>query len=481
MITGVMRPLSSSSFSLMMRTRAVSPGRLRRIRLKRSMCSTPMLLRMWIAHFLPSVARSIPTGHCLDPLEILVFCFVSSATNIFSRLVYSRYLSRSYIDYSCHLVMSSTGASWPIVAGTVYTANLGITRIILNITTNPSIRFLLICGEDSALFQPGQSLVALAEQGVDDARRIIGSAGYDPVLPTITPEQIDQFRKQVEVLDWTGEEDLQTLEERVKSLSARNPGTFKTDKTLTSTSAAGERFTSIRPGGQREPLLYDPKGYFVISIDPEQKEIILRHYLPNHTPAHEMRGRGATSMLLGLFRDGLETQLSHAGYLGEELAKAQTALQFGMRYDQDRPLRPRESPAAATTLPQATVSEKQSTTQPQAPPKRTFVEVSTLKQLETIAPNTDIDLFLSVTDLPREHVLGGRFVEPDTTGASRVLRGTSQRIEIEWTAASRLVMGGAEDLVIGAILRVVGKFDKNNLIHGEQIIVLTRVEKQRDN
>src|SRR6266576_5504611 len=217
------------------------------------------------------------------------------------------------------------------IAGIVYTANLGIARIILNITTTPSIRFLLICGKDSALFQPGQSLVALAEQGVDDATRIIGPAGYDPVLPTITPDQIDQFRKQVEVLDWTGEEDLQTLEERVKSLSARNPGTFKTDKTLTSTSAAGERFTSIRPGGPREPLLYDPKGYFVISIDPEQKEIILRHYLPNHTPAHEMRRRGATSMLLCLLRDGLVTQLSHAGYLGEELAKAQTALQFGMR------------------------------------------------------------------------------------------------------------------------------------------------------
>src|SRR5438046_7353477 len=99
--------------------------------------------------------------------------------------------------------MSSTGSSWPVVAGTykvgdpkapvavcaltserlmdplavlpgvaiagmVYTANLGIARIILNITTNPSIRFLLICGKDSALFQPGQSLVALAEQGVDD-------------------------------------------------------------------------------------------------------------------------------------------------------------------------------------------------------------------------------------------------------------------------------------------------------------------------
>src|SRR5205807_6498802 len=107
-----------------------------------------------------------------------------------------------------------------------------------------------------------------------------------------------------------------------------------------------------------------------------------------------LHGRRATSMLLGLLRDGLVTQLRHSGYLGEELAKAQTALQFGLRYDQDRPLRPRESPAAATTtLPQATGSEKQSTTQPQAPPKRTFVAVSTLKQLESTAPNTDVDLF----------------------------------------------------------------------------------------
>src|SRR5437016_14413726 len=130
---------------------------------------------------------------------------------------------------------------------------------------------------------------------------------------------------------------------------------------------SGEQFVSIRPGGQREPLVYDPKGYFVISLDREKEEIVLRHYLPDHTPAHEMRGRGATSMLLGLLREGLVTQLSHAGYLGEELAKAQTALQLGLRYDQDRPLRLRESPAAATTLPQVIGSEKQSTTQPHAP------------------------------------------------------------------------------------------------------------------
>src|SRR3989475_10130563 len=294
------------------------------------------------------------------------------------------------------LVSPLVGVQGVAIAGIVYTANLGITRIIVNITSNPAIRFLLICGKDSALFRPGQSLVALSEHGVDGQRRIVQAAGYDPVLPSIDPEQVAQFRKQVEVLDWTGEEDVELLQERIKSLTVRNPGMFVTDQTKAAASKSQEEFVSIRPGGQREPLIYDPKGYFVITIEPESKEILLRHYLPDHTSAHEMRGRGATSMLLGLLRDGLVTQLSHAGYLGEELAKAQVALQFGLRYDQDRLLRPRESPEAVS--PQATGSEKQSTTPSQAPLKRSFVDVSTLKQLETIAPNADVDLFLSVTD-----------------------------------------------------------------------------------
>src|SRR5215475_7245658 len=93
------------------------------------------------------------------------------------------------------------------IAGKVYTANLGITRIVQNITANPAIRFLLICGKDSPLFHPGQSLVALAEKGVDTDRRILGSIGYEPVLSTLDPALIAQFRRQVEVVDWAGEED----------------------------------------------------------------------------------------------------------------------------------------------------------------------------------------------------------------------------------------------------------------------------------
>jgi tetrahydromethanopterin S-methyltransferase subunit A len=365
------------------------------------------------------------------------------------------------------LVGPLVGVQGVAIAGIVYTANLGITRIIVNITSNPAIRFLLICGKDSALFRPGQSLVALSEHGIDGERRIVQAAGYDPVLPSIDPEQVAQFRRQVEVLDWTGEEDVEILQDRIKSLAVRNPGVFVTDQTKAIVSKGWEEFASIRPGGQREPLIYDPKGYFVITIEPEQKEILLRHYLPDHTPAHEMRGRGATSMLLGLLRDGLVTQLSHAGYLGEELAKAQTALQFGLRYDQDRFLRQRESSGDTTTV--APLS-------PQRPPKPLPIKLYTLKELEAVVPpGTDVDLFLSVTDLPREHVLGGIFAEADESGPSRTLTRTTQRLEVEWTPTIKFAMGDAADIVVGALLRVMGKFDQNHTIHAEMIIVLTKV------
>jgi hypothetical protein len=255
----------------------------------------------------------------------------------------------------------------------------------------------------------------------------------------------------------------------VKSLSDRNPGVFVTGQKEGESKRKQEEFVSIRPGGQREPLSYDPKGYFVITIEPEQKEILLRHYLPDHTPAHEMRGRGATSMLLGLLRDGLVTQLSHAGYLGEELAKAQTALQFGLRYDQDRPLRPRESPAQQTG--------EGAQAAPPGPPKIPPVPVVTLKQLGAAVPGTMVDLFVSVTDLPREQVLGGVFLEPNESGVERVFGRTSGRVEVEWGPTSKLIMGGSTDLVVGALLRVVGKLSQSHIVHGEQLVVLTHVAK----
>jgi tetrahydromethanopterin S-methyltransferase subunit A len=138
----------------------------------------------------------------------------------------------------------------------------------------------------------------------------------------------------------------------VRTLVERNPGPFPdecdgSEATLRLGEASSEgeapAFTPIRPGGKREPPAYDPKGFFIITLDRPAGEIVLRHYLPDNTPAHIMRSRSAEAMLLGLIREDLVTQMSHAGYLGVELAKAEAALRLGPRYEQDQPLRARES------------------------------------------------------------------------------------------------------------------------------------------
>ena len=354
------------------------------------------------------------------------------------------------------------------IAGMVYTANLGITRIVMNVTANPAIRFLLICGRDSNLFRPGQSLGALVDHGTDDQKRIIGASGYDPVLNTLTPDQISLFRKQIELVDWTSEEDIETLKKKIDDLASRNPGVFKSDSSLTTPSSRLEEFVEIRPGGQREPLIYDPKGYFVISIEPDKGEIVLRHYLPDHTPSHEMRGRGASSMALGLLREGLVTQLSHAAYLGEELSKAQTALQFSLRYDQDRPLKPKSEPPSST---ETTTTPSQSAT-PKPPPLP-----MTLEQFEAATPGQNVDLVLSITKIPEQHQLVGTFLKMDEAELFTAYHLTDRTVGASWTDTTKMIMGQANEIVEEARVRIGGSLQSNGSVSATHVIILTKVTK----
>jgi tetrahydromethanopterin S-methyltransferase subunit A len=364
------------------------------------------------------------------------------------------------------------------IAGKVYTANLGIERIVLNVTANPAIRFLLICGKDSPLFHPGQSLVALAEHGLDAERRIIGASGYDPVLPTLPLERVARFRRQIEALDWSGESELSALAEGIRGLVARNPGRFVGGEELDEMATFDERFVAIRPGGQREPLQYDPKGYFVITLDRDEEQIVLRHYLPDHTPAHEMRGRVAGSMLLGLLREGLVTQLSHAGYLGEELAKAQAGLLLGLRYDQDRPLRPRE-PASngqddVTPTPRPAPQEPANApAEPVAMPRIT--QSLSGAQLQATQSGAVVDVVIVVTQTPEPNVYVGTLLEPDEAEPFNAFRRTARQVSVHRAPESPIIMGGPDDFHIGALIRAKGVLREGNQVDAERVVILTRV------
>ena len=300
---------------------------------------------------------------------------------------------------------------------------------------------------------------------MDEARRIIGAEGYEPVLRTVTSQQIAAFRRQVELVDWIGERNLETLRERISSLAARTPGRFEgtwqeDGAPLTETNLQAN-FTPIKPGGQREPLIYDPKGYFVITLDRSAAQIILRHYLPDHTPAHEMRGRTAESMLLGLIREGLVSQLSHAGYLGGELAKSEAALRLGVRvrYEQDCPLR-RDTPP----------EEAEAPAMPAAPSK-----AASWDQLSSTPLGRRVDVVIEVTALPEEHLLEGTQAEPSEEDPWRSFWRTEHALHIRWSSATQVAMGNPQHFQPGALLRAKGTLRLRDEVEAEGIAVLTKV------
>ena len=186
-------------------------------------------------------------------------------------------------------------------------------------------------------------------------------------------------------------------------------------------------------------------------------------------------------MLLGLLREGLVTQLSHAGYLGEELAKAQTALQFGLRYDQDRPLRSSETPVNTLEAPaqaQSTELRQPTESQPQIPAKMPAIrQPMTLQELQSAGAGSKVDLVLSVSEVSVSQKLTGTFLVSDEAEPFNVFHRTQERILAEWAPSTRIIMGVADEIVPGALLRITGKIDESRLVHVEQLVILTKVAR----
>lgn len=105
------------------------------------------------------------------------------------------------------------------ITGKLETENIGVDKLIRNVIANPKLRYLVIVGIESAGHQSGQTLLALAENGIDSTGRVIGSHGKRPVLRNVTGEEVEVFRRQVQVVDLIGCEDVDRVAGLVKELS----------------------------------------------------------------------------------------------------------------------------------------------------------------------------------------------------------------------------------------------------------------------
>lgn len=231
-----------------------------------------------------------------------------------------------------HLIGRIADASPGRVAmvGAVYTENLGLERIVSNILANPNITTLLLCGADSLQrigHLPGQSLLSLMANGLDERGRIIGAQGRRPVVKNLSREVVEQFRSAMSILDRVGEED----EGAILSLIAGLP-------VLPGRHAGGNVLPELQSmiAGPPAQLVLDPNGYFIIFPDRINDRIAVEHYDNGGTLAHVLMGKKADEICATIVAQELVSRLDHAAYLGKELALAERALRTGEAYVQDR-------------------------------------------------------------------------------------------------------------------------------------------------
>lgn len=113
------------------------------------------------------------------------------------------------------------------LAGTVQTENIGLEKIICNLVSNPNIRYLVVCGPESPGHLVGNAILALAENGVDGNKRIIGAEAPTPYLFNIPSEHVARFREQVTAIDLVNEGSPEVLRQAVWSCYQEEPTSFR--------------------------------------------------------------------------------------------------------------------------------------------------------------------------------------------------------------------------------------------------------------
>jgi tetrahydromethanopterin S-methyltransferase subunit A len=87
------------------------------------------------------------------------------------------------------------------IKGTLKTENVGLEKVVVNIISNPNIRFLIACGKEEFGHFPGSALIGLCQNGVDARMRIQCDRSAIPYLCNLDSKAVERFQRQVELVD----------------------------------------------------------------------------------------------------------------------------------------------------------------------------------------------------------------------------------------------------------------------------------------
>ncbi len=218
------------------------------------------------------------------------------------------------------------------IVGKTETENIGIEKIVRNTLALTNLRYLILCGEDCKGHLSGDTMRALARNGVDAKMRIIGSAGKQPVLTNLGYGEVETFQDCIELVDLIGCTDTETISDMVRQLTVKE--SERLVKVYDSLAPAVEMVdaTYMDP----EMVKLDRYGYFVVVPKSDERLIYVEHYDYENSLLRIIRGRDARSIYWEIINEGWVSELSHAAYLGKELERAELSMSQGFKYVQDK-------------------------------------------------------------------------------------------------------------------------------------------------
>lgn len=238
------------------------------------------------------------------------------------------------------------------IVGKTETENIGIDKIVKNVTSNPAISSLILAGKDTEGHQSGKTLLALWENGVDENMRVIGSNGRRPILRNVTRQDVEKFRTQIHIEDQIGCENTRTLTRKIREMSRKaaaagasscgchgDCGTQTVAVSMPALSAAKGASSEVpvitAKKHRKSAVKLDSAGYFVILPSGKDKSILVEHYSYDNKLLRKIRGKSSRDIYFTIINNKWVTELSHAAYLGKELARAELSIREGFKFVQD--------------------------------------------------------------------------------------------------------------------------------------------------
>jgi tetrahydromethanopterin S-methyltransferase subunit A len=279
------------------------------------------------AHLAPSVCEIEPPGASWPPVagEYFLLC-----ENRNCRVAVSTLASAALAEKLALMRPENL-----CIVGKTETENIGIEKIIKNTITNPSIHVLLLVGTDPKGHRSGATLLSLCEKGVDDSLRVIGSPATHPILRNVTREEVEAFRSQVKVADMIGCEHPDRIAVKIRELTGGVRLACDQKEFARVVRPVEVAPVEVIQAEKSKKVELDEAGYFVILPLRDKGIISVEHYATDNRLLRIIEGTEPGDIYRTIIKNRWATELSHAAYLGKELARAELSLKLHFPYVQD--------------------------------------------------------------------------------------------------------------------------------------------------